>query len=423
MPARDYARFIQRILQGDALHERVSEFVGSDELVEFEAVLSLVLAVEPLVLQPTRGLVTFRFTNIEPSWDDYNGWVSAIDHGALMDEVGLSLDVLKGWHNRLATAAVLVDPLERWRVLVRYAPRSERERLKGDALQAEDLYYAAEVLRRYLEDFQGVTDLQEEDNITAGPQVPAMKERFYGKSTTTTADRSVFRNVVRQFGLDPQPRFRWIIEGATEDGFIRRWAELHGASLIDRGVELITLRSVGEIDGVRLRTILDISRTEEVFVSATVDSDGVRERIRRLQHLASDGLLPAGWSLFDPDFEEANFTIDQLAQAATAFARESPETAQVTITPEEIAGARQEGKPVWDAIERVARGKLSYLNKGERWGQHLAEVLRHDAPDEVPVVASFAAALRADGSNYRFTILSTEIGPDGTIVRRPEPRP
>ena len=40
-----------------------------------------------------------------------------------------------------------------------------------------------------------------------------------------SADRSVFRNVVRQFGLDPQPRFRWVIEGQTEEGFIRRWAE------------------------------------------------------------------------------------------------------------------------------------------------------------------------------------------------------
>jgi len=169
MPARDYARFIGRILEGNALHEHVAEFVGSEELVQFESVLSLLLAVEPLVPQATRGVITFRFTNIEPSWSDYNAWASTIDHDALMGTIGLSVDELKTWHNRLATSAVHLDPLARWRVLVRYAPRSERARLKREALLAEDLYYAAEVLRRYLEVFHGVDDLPEEDNITAGP--------------------------------------------------------------------------------------------------------------------------------------------------------------------------------------------------------------------------------------------------------------
>jgi hypothetical protein len=185
----------------------------------------------------------------------------------------------------------------------------------------------------------------------------------------------VLRNAVLQFGLDPQPRFRWVIEGPTEQAFIRRWAGLRGTNLLDRGVELITLRGVGKLDGERLRTSLEFSRDEEVFVSATVDGDGVDERVRQLRRLASDGLLPAGWTLFAPDFEEANFTLDQLARAATALAQQSRETGEVVISGVEIAAARHEDSTVWDAIGRVARARLAYLTKGERWGQVLANRL------------------------------------------------
>ena len=116
--------------------------------------------------------------------------------------MGIDLDLVKRWHHALALGAELGDPLSAWREVVRYATREKRLTLKGRALQGEEGYYQAEVLRRYVEYYHGVTDLPDEDLVRLGPQVPVYKQRIFGATTTTDGDRSVFRNVVRQYGLD-----------------------------------------------------------------------------------------------------------------------------------------------------------------------------------------------------------------------------
>ena len=137
-------------------------------------------------------------------------------------------------------------------------PRERRLTLKDAALRAEEGYYQAEVLRRYLEIYHGVTDLPDEDLVRLGPQVPSYKERFFGRQTTTDGNRSVFRNVVRRYDLDPQPRVRWFVEGATEIGFIERWAELRRVSLERAGIELVDLKGVGKLEDPLVRAFPNV---------------------------------------------------------------------------------------------------------------------------------------------------------------------
>ena len=314
----------------------LARFAESDQAQEFYRVLAVLLAAEPLVAGATVGTIRISKFPREETFDDYYEWRDRFDPNALLRETGATVDLLRKWHRELADWAGLRDPVGSWREVLRYAPRDKRLQFRGDALLAEDGYYAAESLRRYLAAFHGVNDLPDEDQIGLGPQVPAVKERLYGSRTTTDGDRSVKRNVLRAYHLDPAPRMRWFVEGDTEVGFIERYAELAHVDLERAGVELINMKGVGALDGDRIRAFLDISKTEEVFAYITADSDKKpADRREVLRQYADEGLIPAGFHLFAPDFEAEDFQMSELTEAAHALAgcRHSVEAAMAEASP------------------------------------------------------------------------------------------
>lgn len=411
-----YASFAKTVHKAFNPSAQLVEFAASTQADEFDRILAVTVAAEPLVIGALTGAIRFRMAPGEESWSEYGDWQDSLDHARVLGESGADIDLLRKWHEQLAISAELEDPVAAWRELIRYAPREKRLRFTGAALRAEETYYLAELIRRYLERFHGVTDLPDEDQVRLGPQVAAYKERLFGKSTTTDGDRSVFRNVVRQFHLDPQPRFRWLVEGATEAGFIREWARLHHIDLDRAGIELVLLGSASEITSERATTLLKLSRDEQVFAFASIDSDNDPEHARVLRNLANQQLLPAGWLLFQPDFEEGNFSLGELADAATLLAG-MPE---VKISVDDIALGRRVDKPIWDAVGAALRNHFCYASKGENWGRCLARIA-HEAEGntERAIVKAFSGAVRGNHSNYRFTLTSTVVADDGTLASPP----
>lgn len=408
-----------------SIPQRLIDFCNSTDRRDFQKVLAILLSAEPLVILSLRSHLSLNHTLGQESVDQYFTWRANTDPEGGLSAVGVTVDLLKTWHAKLALAAHFNDPLERWRTLVRYAPREQRLRFQKNALLAEELYYAAEVLRRYLEHYHGADDLLEEDDVAYGQQGPAVKQRMYGKRRTTEFDRSVFRHVVRQFDLDPQPRLRWLVEGSTEVGFIEEYAKRLHLNLDNSGIEVINLQGLGSLEGERTRTLLRISRQEEIFAYVSIDHDGLDKNPKILSHYAEQGLLIAGFHIHQPNFEEANFTLEELAMAASNYAS-SPEFS-CHITAEDIQLRMSEtGFAAAKAIEGIWQSRTFTEGKGTDWGRCLAEVaFDYEAPAGIPnqdgvrsVVHIFELLQRARSSNYKFTVENTFVDGEGKVVNK-----
>ena len=362
--------------------------------------------------------------DLDEGIEGYFAWREQVEPADVLTKTGTTVEVLKGWHRALALEASFRDPVESWRTLIRFAPRDKRAGFRGNAALAEELYYASEVLRRFLENHMGIVGLLEEDDVRYGAQGPAVKERLFGNPRTIDFDRSVFRQVVRQYHLDPQPRLRWLLEGATEEAFVRRFAEHHHLDLTRIGIEVIDMHGLGGLEGERVNTLLRISSEEEVFAYVTIDFDKIKKNPRILKKYADDKLLPAGFRIYKPDFEGDNFTLEELAEFANSLAQQQ-EPGGDAITAEEI---RQEmassGKPVGDAIVSLSSrlDRMWYLQKGPGWGQVLADFAYANpnkggpTGQERKIVHSFTLVARAQTSNYRFTVLDSHVDECGNVV-------
>ena len=378
---------------------------ADEQWFESFAILGMLLAAEPMVIEALTGRIKFDALSRE-SHEGLMAWRDGINHDRVLSENHSSVEMIRRWHTKLAVDAELGDPLSSWRELVAYVPRDKRLTLKGAALRAEDGYYHAAVLRRYLENYHAVTDLPDEDLVRLGPQVPSYKERLFGSPTTTDGNRSVFRNVVRRYHLDPQPRVRWFVEGETEIGFIERWAELRRVSLERSGLELINLGGVGKLEDPLVRAFLSLSQQEEIFVAMTVDGDEQDAQRRRvLENMSDSGLLPADYVISSPDFEGHNFSLDILLEAANIM---HPDIEPIDSS--DIEALVDQGKADYAVVREAHwRHRCVQLEKGAKWGRALADALsgRPEA-DEAPIHEQFIYLLRGSASNYRFSTTAAE---------------
>ena len=312
--------------------EHVKEVANSPDHLKFIQILAVLLAAEPLV----HGMIDSRLVTrplAGETFDGYFEWRESYDGAAIIERVGITAEGVEEWRYKISVEAQIGDPLASWRSLIRHASRDKRSRFKGEALRSDSLYDAAEILRRYLELYHD-RKLPEEDDAMHGPQSQTVKERLFGNSRTADFDRTVFRRIVRSFDVDPQARTTWFVEGETEESFIETAAGGLHLDLARAGVELMNLNGLGGLESDRLRALLERFQREEVFPYVTIDFDKNPDYPRLLNHYASQGLLPAGYRVWEPDFEVANFTFDELAAAAVRMAADG--SVPVTMTGNEI---------------------------------------------------------------------------------------
>lgn len=398
------------------------DFSNSAKNLEFEKVLCFLLAAEPLVISDLQNKITINEIELSQSLDGYFIWRDAFNYMTLMSELNIDVEFLKKWHKELAIKANLIDPIRNWRGLVRLAPRDKRLTLDGKALRAEEFYYQAEIIRRFLERYLGVNDLPEEDDVMHGPQGAQVKKRLFGSTRTYDGSKSVGLNIVRQFDLDQQPRLRWFVEGETEVGFVKEMASQRHFDLTKNGVEVINLNGLGGLNSDRTEIFLQISQSEEIFCIVCIDFDDQPANRNTLRKYASNKLLPAGFEVFEPNFVQANFLLNELAEIATEFANEHG--AQCKITGTEISDEMAQRKlPAEKAIARVlSKNKVYDFAKGESWGRLLAKYASAHEPSGKarPIEDIFVRVARAQTSSYKFTVEKTIVNEGGKVVRKSE---
>jgi hypothetical protein len=389
-------------------------FAQDDRHLSFLRVLALLLATEPLVHPIVHGGISISSMSRE-TFEGYFEWRQAIDAPGLLHQLGLTVEQTKEWHCDLAIQASMVDPVEHFRVLLQHAHRDDRNRLGGRALLAHDLYDQAEVLRRYLERFHNC-ELYEEDGFGSGNSQSVKRER-YGTHRAADADRQALRRIVRDFGLDPEHRVTWFVEGDTELEYFTCLAEHRGVDLGRAGLILVNLRGKDGIDKDKmLRHLLQQHQRESTFAFISLDQDGGGDHIRVLKRLARDGLLSAGFKIWSPDFEGQNFELVELAEVASAFAQ--AQGMGITISEADVRRRMQErNQPAGKAIEGLRSHYRAFQGKGADWGKALAEWTA-EHPQQRPAEDVFVKLVRARWADYDATIEHLEVDENGLLVER-----
>jgi hypothetical protein len=360
----------------------------------------------------------------EPTLDSYFSWIEGQDGLQMLSSVGLSIQEAETWHWELAVDAQIADPLEHFRILLRHASRSKRERLQGRALYAHSLYDAAEIHRRYLEQYHD-RQLLEEEGARHGPRASIVKHNSYGSPRTGDFNRTVFRRIARDFDVDPQARTTWFLEGETERAFVEQFALREHIDLGLAGIEIMNLEGVGGLNDNRFRALLERFQREEVFAYVSIDREDGGKHLRLLKKYAADKLLPAGFRVWRPDFESANFTLAELADVATKLA--SANGVYVAISARGIQQEmRHTSRPAGEAIKQLWRYGKFYGGKGWAWGKALADwAIDHPCPAEIannegerPIIALVSLLLTGQQSHYQSTAQEYDVDSEGNLVER-----
>jgi hypothetical protein len=393
----------------------------------FEKLLLLLIRAEPLVHDRLTHLVSLP---IGATIGDFEGWRDAQDGAAIIGQIGMALPEIQDWHRSISLTAITLDPIKHFRPLFRQISHEQREKLEGKAQLADTLYQFGEILRSYVHRFLEAS-LLEEDDAFQGAEGPAIKERLFGAAGVSNADRSVRRRIVRMFGVDPQARARWFIEGPTEEGFLRHLAERLGVDLFEAGLELVNLRGIGNIQSHLVRDSLELLKREQIFAYVSLDDDGGGEHLRALRRYTTDGLLTAGFRVWSPDFEDENFERSELALAASNRARAEGFDVELTASElgeRDISRYPAERVPVGKRIEKLWWEKAKYNGgKGAEWGAALADLvfecegprlLQLPSTSNRPVIRTLATLLRSDSFDFDTTAKLLKVTSSGELVRR-----
>ena len=194
----------------------------------------------------------------------------------------LTPEKLRHAYRTLAGSQASADPLENWYQLIQFISIDERKRLNGEALKAETLREGALMLRWLYQDLYG-EELPPPNEIyrTVMIHMPELEVR---KDV-----RRHLEYVVNKYGLNPQPKLVFIVEGKTEERIINRiFEEGFGFTLGACWIELLVIGGVGNATGNwkndRFRAILrliDYLHHHQTLVYVLLDNENYSSRLRK----------------------------------------------------------------------------------------------------------------------------------------------
>jgi hypothetical protein len=238
---------------------------------------------------------------------------------------------LKSLRRNCVLYAETIDPNKALFLLLRHITGSWRQRLKGQALLAFRYYEIAEMLGYFLEDLTG-----EKQKLVDGLEAVDgdWKKIVFGISSTEIDYRQkvLLPSVTRWFGLDPRSRVLFLVEGESEEKYSRKWFELNHINPDALGIDIFPLHGVGSLSSVQTRQHLEKAKSDNAGIFIAVDNEGNARQtlqgfvdaklvypIYHLDELKNDEFLGLGAALWNPYFEMANFTKDEILDAILAL--------------------------------------------------------------------------------------------------------
>lgn len=274
---------------------------------------------------------------------------------------------LRKAHEELRIASHWLDRNDHLYLALRTANWDTRKRLEGRVGAALWLRHMAELIRRGTEEVYDERFPEEDEGF--GWWLDGARERFYG-SNRPLDDPSKFRkDILRGLGLDTAVKVRWYVEGETELGALLSVFR----DPIATGVEIFNLRAA--LQGKNAAMLIaayfgaDIEAKRFTFFSLDTDGRSVCSNGKTLCNLARQDLIVGVVSVSDPDFEFANFTLDELIQVAIEYDREDGFDSRALLEGASWSGVAN-GKS-FDQRYVSLHGGMRRELKGERWGKSL----------------------------------------------------
>lgn len=302
-------------------------------------------------------------------------------------------------HESLRIEAVRMDENSELYLLLRLATWSQREKLKGPIAGALWIRHLAEIIRRAFEEV--CAERWPEEDQAFGTWFPGGRKTVFGSDRPLDDELQSKSYLAWGYGLFTGSVVRWYVEGETEYHAILY--ALPEPSKV--GVELVNLRGNIESErdnaALKLRDWLLEDKALRRFSVISFDIDvpaNVKAVRRQVEQQNVVGFIAA----HKPDFEFANFTIQELAEIAARIDEVNG------ISGDAVRNADWPGVGSGRAFEaryRAISARRPRGLKGEEWGRALAAYAvehpsRPDDGSERPFWREIRAVLKARIAHY-----------------------
>lgn len=301
-------------------------------------------------------------------------------------------------HECLRIDAAWMDNNTHVYMLLRVASWYERERLRGPVSGSLWIRHMAEVIRRAFEEVHN--QRWPEEDQTFGHWPAGARDITFGSERPLDDVLAAKPYLAHTFGLFTGSSLRWYLEGDTE-----YYGVLEMVPDISRfGVELYDLKG-GIASGrnntpLRLEALLNEDRSQRRFSMLSFDGD-VPANIKYIRRQVEQDNVVGVITINRPDYEFANFSIDELVEVAAKI-DESPDFPADGVRNADWTGI-QSSKAFEKKYLEVSSRRSGAL-KDETWGRALGRyAMEHpDRPDGArrPLWKDLRAALHAWSSNY-----------------------
>jgi hypothetical protein len=375
-----------------------------EQVRSWNEITSLAVAAEPFTFRKLFGVHSIPYPHYKNKEEFF---LTLQDHRADYGEVlkSIGLDKVREMISELCEEAETLEPNNDVHLVLRLSERKYRlERVKGRLGGAMYLLTMAEMLRRSAE-MVFETELPEEDEMGFGSDSGNYKTYFYG-SQRLIDNYKARSEFLRDLRLDYGVRLRWYVEGDTELSALE--SALGGNELIDiinlRG-DVIAKRGKGL--SFKENLLNDIRRSIYSWVS--LDGD-VENNLRMLLKAVEKDEMFGMFFISKPDFEFANFTLEELVEILWDIALErGAESDEKQKFLEETSSAKT-GKELL-SLAKKAIPSLLRVDKGKVWGEKLMRLalknhkmqLADENTKTRPVIEAMHLALRTINCNYHLS--------------------
>lgn len=266
----------------------------------------------------------------------------------ILADLNFQIDKIEDWTREIAFNLKNIDPLDDWHLFMQYINYDNRQRLKGNALLAQDFNEIAQILVLFLKDLgsdllqKGISEIPDWFDLSPrdkGSKLPHWKERKYGKEILNNPYQ-MLEFLCNEFGINPKPKAIIFTEGEEWEA-IKKLYEFYGYDPNLLGIEFKPLN--GKFGMLRVKGqrraadntvawkfLVEYLHEKQTLVYFLVDNENnnlevarrllKQKRTFRFYNLtltipSQDRLIIWGRRKRNSSFEEANFTNADIAKA------------------------------------------------------------------------------------------------------------
>ena len=269
----------------------------------------------------------------------------------MLKESGLDSASLRRWIESFMITCEHIDPLQEWQFFLRYASYEKRQKLKFDALFAQDLIEMAELLRLFLSEAADEPIFDDVLDWSDGPPPHAERTGSWCKHNRYGGDINkpyrMLEYLTNEYGLNAQPRAIIFTEG-EEWHALSELYDYYGYDPDLLGIEFRSISGVGNFQVKKWQRFIEYMHERQTLIYFVMDKEGEvtnhakyllnKKRIFDLPGLTR--VVPARdrIKVWSKSFEESNFTDAEIARALRQ--QELPVTSKQVSTLRKSAGKK-----------------------------------------------------------------------------------